>query len=149
MPGYHILKALNANTPKSKQEEITKAENHCQRAIYDAMELGILDRLNVIKQFKEDYRTVNVHDVVPTYFDEIKTVNKANKFINQNCRDNREKYYEECGQYFENLDRISNVFDSCRPEINKKLKLQRWAIFVAAAGLFVTVAGLLLQFILD
>lgn len=38
---FHILRFHKITDNDLKDEELRKAKNHCQRAIYDAMEIGI------------------------------------------------------------------------------------------------------------
>ncbi len=69
--GYHLAKALACDeTQESRQrEELRRAEKHCKRAGYDAVELGILSCSEMIVQFDKDHREapVLISDVISNY----------------------------------------------------------------------------------
>ena len=66
---FHLLRESEAQDISLKQEELRKAKNHCQRAIYDSVETGITFCLVKIHEFQEDYKLIVVADVVPAYID--------------------------------------------------------------------------------
>lgn len=65
--GHHLLQALDGQEQISKPDELRKAKNHCERAMYDAAEAGILYAIDEIARFQDDYRDVVVSRVVRDY----------------------------------------------------------------------------------
>jgi hypothetical protein len=54
--GYHLARSLNEEDNSTEFDlQIGKAKGHCQRAIYDAHEAGIIFMLERVKQFREVY----------------------------------------------------------------------------------------------
>ena len=65
--GHHLLQALDGQEQISKSDEVRKAKNHCERAMYDAAEAGILYAIDEIGRFQDDYKCVVVSRVVKGY----------------------------------------------------------------------------------
>ena len=106
--GYHIARSLVAQNADSFSNEIKKAENHCKRAIYDAYEVGILYFLDEIKCFKKNNgsRSEIVCQVLPDYMDCLKASDEAVAkitAIERDCKDSRERYYQEIRPYYQTL----------------------------------------------
>ncbi len=83
---FHLLRAETAVDIDVKNEEYRKAKNHCERAIYDAVESGIIYYLDKIRDFKEDYATVIIPEVLPDYIGICKEAVEANVFISSITR---------------------------------------------------------------
>ncbi len=146
--GFHIIQAIQATDQGSGSEQIARAEKHCKRAIYDALELGILDRLNAIRIFEDDYRLVEVSPVVSNYVELRKEAQDAVTFIHSiNHNDDRDNHYEQCKVYFERLSSIAETLQHSRPELNKKLRNLRWKAMATALGLFLGFLTLLFTII--
>jgi hypothetical protein len=75
--GWHLLKALT----KNNLEELNKAKNHAKRAIFDACEAQIVSNLTAIEKFQDDYRIVNVSEVLRNYSDLMVSAETAKVFI--------------------------------------------------------------------
>lgn len=96
--GNHLVRALKANTMDAQAEELARAAKHCQRAGYDAVEVVIINFLEKIAQFKDDYRQVPLSTVLPDYVDICGKAAEANRVI-QSAREqesDRDRYYEIC-----------------------------------------------------
>lgn len=65
--GQHILKALVKDDDEEADAELGKAKGHCQRAMYEAVEAGIMFCLDAIKAFQEEHRHLVVTEVIPDY----------------------------------------------------------------------------------
>ncbi len=50
--GHHLLQALDGQEQISKPDEVRKAKNHCERAMYDAAEAGIRTRSTRLGAFR-------------------------------------------------------------------------------------------------
>ena len=51
--GHHLLPSLEGNAEVSKPDELRKAKNHCERAMYDAAEAGIIYAIDEIARFQD------------------------------------------------------------------------------------------------
>lgn len=145
----HLLRYDRSNNEKEKQEELRKAKNHCERAIYDAVEIGIVFCLRKLENFQEDYATTVVADIVPNYVEIRKTANEANEFISKITKDSTEDHcnnrgdrYKKCAEYFDKLDDYINTLDCARPELNKKMDRERLYVHISIATLILTLIGI-------
>lgn len=141
--GYHLLRALNTTDPEERSGHIDRAERHCCRAIYDAVEVSILDRLEAIRRFEDDYRLVEVTRVLPNYVELRGRVRKAEELITTTDEDDRERYYDICEQHYSELERVAATLEDARPELNKQLRNSRRGAMVAAVSLLVALVGAL------
>lgn len=137
--GYHLACAWQASKrvdDKKSIEEVEKAARHCQRAIYDAHEIGVQYHLTRITQFQDDYRKFPVTDVIKEYGTLRVKVREANEFIQEIAEDHhgdRDQYYERCGEHYGSIKEIADTFDEHRDSINAKIDREqqttrRWLI---------------------
>jgi len=77
----HLLRFDRSESEKEKQEELRKANNHCERAIYDAVETGIIYCLEELREFQKDYKLVGITDIVPSYLDIRAKANEVSRYI--------------------------------------------------------------------
>lgn len=124
--GYHLARALCTEDESKLTLEIQKAKGHCQRALYDAYEIGIIHMLEQIKLFKERYvkHSHFINDVVSGYVECLIEVDNASSFIvdvRKEASDDRGEYYKRCGPYFEQLRVICSKFDQATPLIDAKI----------------------------
>jgi len=102
--GYHLTKALCQQTDGTISSELDKAERHCKRAIYDAVEIGVIYLLEKIQEFQQDYgRSVEIVTVIPNYIELCAEAHDTREFIShikENCEKDRDRYYEECQPHY-------------------------------------------------
>jgi hypothetical protein len=142
----HLLRFDRLEDEQEKQEQLRKANNHCERAIYDAVETGIIYCLEELRDFQKDYRLVVITDIVPSYLDIRAKANEVSMFISKITKDstgdhcnNRGDHYEKCSKYFDELNGAINILTNARSEINKKLR--NWRIgFLLTLGTFILAA---------
>jgi len=121
--GYHIARALCADAgSETIDTEITKAKNHCQRAIYDAHEVGIIYLLQSIKLFKvrNAQKAGSTLIIMPSYLEDLTQAEDAATFIdqiNKNHHNERETYYEQARPHYEILRNIENKLTTAEPLI--------------------------------
>ena len=65
--GHHLLQAIDDSGSISSNEQLRRAVSHCERAMYEAAEAGIISMLDSIDQFRKDYENIVVKDVVDDY----------------------------------------------------------------------------------
>lgn len=143
--GYHMVQYLSgAGEPEI---ELKKAQNHCKRAIYDAVEAGITHQLEMIRIFQHDFKVLILSDFIPNYPALQKQIREARDLIlaPKSDRNDRAAYYEECVAHLENLRGSLDKLDEHREELLKRLKLKNrssiatWSML--AATLIATVIG--------
>lgn len=140
--GYHILEAETAYDQGAREEDLQKAKRHCQRAVYDAVEVAALDRLDRFDMFDQDYRFISFGEIVSDYTQKKRYVDQVRHFISETPREEREAYYEKVQEYLDKLDTIVNELDDARPEINKIMRRWRIGIILSVLGLGVGIVAL-------
>jgi len=128
--GYHLARAFCEEDHQELNIQITKAQGHCKRAIYDAHEIGIIFMLEQIKIFKETYIpfSSSVIKMIPSYTQELSTTSKASQFIaevKEKHRNNRDAYYKECEPYYLSLRNILEKIAIAEPLINQDITEKR------------------------
>ena len=119
--GQHILRAITAQNEDVKSDEIRRAMGHCQRALYDAYDGAIYFLLDRYQQFKDDYATIPVLDVVPNFLDLERTMKKAKNFLKRarSESDDRASFYEEVQSEYREIYETMELLDASRFELNK------------------------------
>lgn len=145
--GYHLLRALNAGGPSERADHIDRAERHCCRAIYDAVEVSILDRLAAVRRFEDDYRLVEVTRVSPNYVGLRGRVRRAEELIDTTDKEDRERFYDACETHYNDLEAVANAFEDARPELNKQLTARRRGAIVTGVGLLIALVGAAAAFV--
>ena len=142
--GYHVLKALSKDNEAEVTEELRRAYRHCLRAFYEVCDGAVFYYLLQYQQFKRDYATVVVSDVVPNYLDIEKRMIEAKRVL-QEARSgsgDRDDHYQIFPDITNSLKADIETLDAARDELNKKLSaakaslrnlLVQWTIpFLAA-----------------
>lgn len=123
--GYHMTQFL-AGTGDEASAQLGKAENHCKRAIYDAVEAGVTHQLELIKIFQQDFRNLIISETISRY-PEIRTqINAAHKLIlaPRDPAKDRSEYYDQCSIHLENLRVAHEELESFREDLIKRLQRQ-------------------------
>lgn len=122
---YHLLKACQIqDDPRAQYEELKRAERHCKRASFDAIELGIIGALEQVNDFNKDYNKFPISEVLPNYLDMMNTVEGVRVFLaNEAGGEFRDDYYSDCEDRYSQLTDIIGRLRSARDEINKKRDL--------------------------
>jgi len=123
--GYHLARIFCKEDSAEIDKQINKAKSHCQRAIYDAHEIGIIYMLEQIKTFQEQYHHLPsfVIDVIPHYTESLYAAQEAADFIakiKESHRENRSEYYKQCEPYYSELNVIFKTFNVAMPLIEQK-----------------------------
>lgn len=125
--GKHVLDAMQEDVETELyQRSIAGSKDHCQRAIYDAMEIGILHYRAAIELFNKDYRTVKITEILPDYVDRIAEIhaiiNEIGTTADRNSTKERADKHEQIQQQFERVQDIARHFEAAREELNKSKK---------------------------
>ena len=119
--GFHMTQYLAGG--EGAAEQLAKAENHCKRAIFDAVEAGVTHQLEVIKQFQFDFRLLIISEVVPGYSEIQEQANEARNLILEPRKpEERAAYYEKCSEHLENLRKAQKKLDLHREDLLKALQ---------------------------
>lgn len=143
--GYHMAQYLSGNG--ESEIELRKAQNHCKRAIYDAVEAGITHQLEMVRIFQHDFKVLILSDFIPNYPALQKQIREARDLIlaPKSDHSDRAAYYEECVAHLEKLRAGLDKLDEHREELLKRLKLRNrssvatWSMLTAT--LIATVIG--------
>lgn len=125
--GHHLLQALADSGTVADQEQLRRACSHCERAMYEAAEAGILSLLLSIVQFQEDYKDIVVAEVVPTYGDCKAMARKAQDLLTRG-RSKGVAATETASEYmraFRELRDASDQLEDARDDLNAKLADQK------------------------
>lgn len=148
---YHILRASNEKNYKTIEElkeEIKKALHHCQRAKFDAVEIGLTYFLEEVRIFEDTYSHIKeTQDVITNYSsylvdaqsaaDELKSIADTEK--------DRKIYYEKIKPHYEKLKSIVYEFRKAKSliavqvEENNKEKIKDTRRFVITITISVIV----------
>lgn len=149
---FHLLRADKAPDENLRKEELRKAKNHCERAIYDAVEPGIVHYLEEIRTFQNDYRMVEITNIIPNYLDISRKADESSGFISERIKDsisdrsnNQGDQYQEATSLFEGLKEAVKLLSYARPELNKKLRKYRLMFLVSVATLIVAAMGVIVS----
>ena len=123
--GYHINKAFSAANVKDQFEELRRAERHCHRAAYDAVELGMIYSLKEITSFHTNYNDDVVTDVIPSYPELLTEVETIRQFIVDNSSEDRSAYYNDCFDRLMRLKQILHMLLMSQSSLNAK-RMRRW-----------------------
>ena len=121
--GRHILESLITEDINTIKGNIHEAKDHCKRAIYDALEIGILHYLGKIRIFVEDYKDFPISTVIPTYVEKLARVNEIQKYIENSSRSNISDTDETERVLFE-IKQIAEFLDVARQELNTAIKIE-------------------------
>ncbi|MBF0219190.1 MAG: hypothetical protein HQL49_06645 [Gammaproteobacteria bacterium] len=156
--GYHIAKAICHDDDDSIDNELDRAESHCQRAIYDAYESGLVFSLESIQNFRDAY--LEHSDIVlltiPDYITMLEQADAASADIQRYREEhekNRKRFYEDCAKHYKTIEAIyKKLKNSAEPLIRAQIikknsedrrQTQRYISTVAIAILAIVVAGLI------
>jgi len=146
--GQHTLLSILSDDENETENNIYEAKDHCKRAIYDALEIGIVYLLRNIELFHEDYRFITVTDVIPDYLEKLKRINEYKNIINNTSRQSISNNYEKLQDIFDDLNEIVKELEIARTELNKKFNNWRRAILFTVSTIGVALIAILVSILL-
>lgn len=113
--GRHLIDHLETGD----REQLVQAENHCKRAIYDAVEAGVTFQLLQIQAFNDDFRMLVLKDHITGYPELRIEINRAKALITESKPEDQSKmeYYEECSRHLERLTEIHDLLEAHRDDL--------------------------------
>lgn len=143
--GKHILLALTSDSEEEYSQNILKAKDHCERAIFDAMEMGVVVLLDNIGRFGEDFRNVTIAKVIPDYIQDLRKIKDIRTFVSKNNRmDGTKDGYKTIQKHFESAKEILEKFDLSRSELNKERRRLLMWVTVSIVTIVIGLLALLL-----
>ena len=149
--GFHLARAISPESgdDRSSDEHVELTILHCKRAIYDAVEVGILHCLNQIKNFDDDYKFIEVTDVITDYLNKRIFIDEIKSEINMITRHNTIDYCDKMYKHLDSLILIVNEFEHARIELAKRFKKWRYSIIYASISIVVMLAGLIIAILFN
>ena len=108
--GFHILRALGDDGSIASQDQAQKAKGHCERAMYDAAEAGIMAARSFIGGFREQYKTIVVGTVVDGYTEILLREKQARDLISRGRHD-RASVQDQVNEYMDMFRRLRDDVD--------------------------------------
>lgn len=122
--GRHVLNGLNAKDSEERSREFRRAEDHCERALYEAYDSAIFFYFRSFDQFKADYARIPITDTIPDFVDISTAMLEARKFLERARREEerREAYYQQAATQHDTVSKGWNRLAAARDELNKVVK---------------------------
>ena len=117
--GHHLLQSID-DAGTVEIETLRKAKSHCERAMYEAAEAGIMFCLDSIKEFREDYRDVVVSDVIHDYPQRCAWAQQTLDMVvkGRSDRDSVESHVDAYMEEFRVVRGTLRLFDASRDDLN-------------------------------
>ena len=121
--GHHLLQALDDGGSVANREQLRRACSHCERAMYEAAEAGIISLLTSIGQFQRDYRDIVISEVVPRYGECKALARKAREQVirGRSESDSATTTASEHMRAFRELRVAGDLLEDARDDLNAKL----------------------------
>ncbi len=141
--GQHLISACASDDVNVQSEELTKSENHCQRAVYDAAEAACLIVKLQIDSYQKQFQSIVISEVVPSYSSTLRAHVELKKIIGSRRDDvSKQDHYETLLQTFEILNDGLLDLEAHEEELKKALRITKRNLWFVAAGLVVAIASL-------
>ena len=144
--GYHLCRAISAQDEIEKNKQIQKAQNHGQRAFYDAHEIGIIFFLDAIEYFRN---TFQAHFSSETDFiQDLLKAEKARKLIDNTRKEVAERatYFQECEPHYHSLKDIHSKYRELEPILASKARRNNANFMLLLLGTVSAIASAVIAF---
>lgn len=141
--GWHLLEALCSGGPDNGAEQLARARRHCQRAIFDASDAGVVYLLERVKTFQDDYRRIPISDVIHNYTDLRKNIADTRNEISKarETNESRDGYYQQAASSVIRLKNIVDLLEESREELNKVVRRDNRGAFMSWLMVVITAIG--------
>lgn len=142
--GHHFLQAIGDHIELVDEEQLRRAKNHCERAMYEAAEAGIISALDSIRAFRQDYKDIVVSDVLGSYTEKLVLAKKAQDLLARGRADQRSAVarVSEYMDTFRELRAAAETLEAARDDLNAKVMAQVRETRRFALRLLVTILGI-------
>lgn len=119
--GRHVLNGLNTTDEHEWDREYRRAEDHCERALYEAYDNAIFFCFRSFDKFKGDYSRIPITDTIPDFIDIEEAMLNAKKFLEKARKESekREDYYEQAMEQHQIVAKAWCRLEASRSELNK------------------------------
>ena len=128
--GHHVVQSISAEDGKvTDGDQLRKARGHCERALYEASEAGIMVAGRAIASFRKSYPGVVISEVVKDYSDFRLQAKKAQALVDSG-RSDRESVQAQTQEYmtaYRQLREAVDVLDASRDDLEAKVAINRKA----------------------
>ena len=121
--GHHLLQSID-DDGTIDIESLGKAKSHCERAMYEAAEAGIMFCLDSIKDSGKDYSDIVISEVIQDYPQRLARVQQTLDMIikGRSDRDSVETHVDAYMEEFRMVRDTLRVCDASRDDLNIKRK---------------------------
>lgn len=145
--GYHLAHSILLRECKFCDDQINSAVNHCKRACYEASEAGIVIALLKFREFRNDYKTIVITEVLKEWPNIQKDFRNAQKGVNNGRakgEDDRSADYDVRMSTFRKLSTHCETLECVRDDLNSKVadSVSNSRRFIIGAGL--TLLGIII-----
>lgn len=114
---WALLKALRNNTDI---KQLHSAISFIRKAEYEILALGIIQQIDVIDRFQDDFKNEPISPHLPEWFDIQKKADEIAAWLKRNISGvSIDIILPEANHYYTELKKISIKIDSCREELLK------------------------------
>ena len=128
--GHHVVQSINADDGRvTEGDQLRKAQGHCERALYEASEAGIMVAGRAIASFRNSYPGIVISEIVKDYPDFRLLARKAQELVDTG-RTDRESVRAQTQEYmttYRQLRDAVDVLDASRDDLEAKLEINRKA----------------------
>ena len=127
--GHHLALAVGAAGIVDR-DQFQKAIAHCERAMYEAAEAGITAAVHQVIQFRDDYKDIEVGDVVPEYRKVIALSRSSAELVAQprsedSPSENARRYMDRFRELRGGLEALENGRDDLNARVAQQAKESR------------------------
>ena len=143
------MKALADDGSIANCDDIRKAENHCERSMYEASEAGIAFALALVREFKHTYRTLVISEVISDYSPKLDRIREAQALIIKG-RAERTSVTEHVQEYLEAFREVRDIvahFEAHRDDLNLKRRKERRQYLFAILGIVIGLLGIVITLV--
>ncbi|MDD4029773.1 MAG: hypothetical protein PHX86_08765 [Caldisericia bacterium] len=122
--GNHVLNALALTNAEDIDCQLMEAEDHCNRAKYDAYECSIIVLTRKFEKFYDIYKTVGIPTIIPNFVEFIKLNQSLQDFFRTNNKisivnsEEKDKFLRNgLKQLIDNIKTLELI----KPEADRKL----------------------------
>ena len=113
---------------KERLSELQSAKSHSKRAIYDAIEVRALYFIAEFRRFEDDYGTVVISEIVPTYDDILEKIRNLTELVLDETK--KDEKLEIITEITNDLEIEIEKLDANRDLLNKKIAKERKQAFL-------------------
>ena len=143
--GYHLAHSILLDDCKFCDNQITSATNHCKRACYEASEAGIVVSLLKFREFRNDYKTLVVSEILKEWPQIQKDFEQSQKDINRvKGTADRSADYEARMDVFRKVKNHCETMNVARDDLNAKIQEGINSTRKFILGSLITICGIII-----